>query len=92
MLGLCALHLLARVLSEFHKIQEWKAMLCCDNKRALKLSSYTRHRIRLSTKCTDVQWSLKAIKRTFTRKFMYEHVYGHMGRYLLWHQLSLPHQ
>jgi hypothetical protein len=41
-LGLCPLHLFAKVLSEFYKIQEWRATLCCNNKRALELSSYTR--------------------------------------------------
>jgi hypothetical protein len=41
MFGLCALHLFARALSDFHNIQEWRATLCCDNKRTLKLSLYT---------------------------------------------------
>jgi hypothetical protein len=31
-------------------------------------------------------------KNTLTGKFTYLHVYGHMDRYLLWHQLSLPQQ
>jgi hypothetical protein len=92
MFGLCTLHLFARALSEFHKIQEWRAMLYCDNKRALELSSYARRRIMPSKKCTDIQRSLKAMKCTFTGKFTYLHVYGHMDRYLLWHQLSLPQQ
>jgi hypothetical protein len=92
MLGLCALHLISRALSEFHKIKEWRAMLCCNNKRALKLSSYAHRRIKPSAKCTDIQWSLKATKCTFKGKFTYLHVYGHMDKFLLWHQLSLPHQ
>jgi len=41
MLGLCALHLFARALSEFYKIKVWEATLCCDNKRALEQSTYT---------------------------------------------------
>ncbi len=48
MLGLCALHLFARAPSEFHKIQEWRATLCCNNKRVLELSLYAHHRIRPS--------------------------------------------
>ncbi len=47
MIGLCALHLFARALSEFYQIQEWEATLCCDNKRALEQSAYTRRRILL---------------------------------------------
>jgi hypothetical protein len=41
MLGLCALHLLARALLEFYMIQGWKATLCCDNKSVLELSLYS---------------------------------------------------
>jgi len=48
--------------------------------------------IRPSAKCTDIQRSFKATKRTFTGKFTYMHVYGHMVKYLLWHQLSLIQQ
>jgi hypothetical protein len=32
------------------------------------------------------------MKCTFKGKFTYLHVYGHMDRYLLWHQLFLPQQ
>ncbi len=40
MLGLCALHLLARALSEYYKISNWAITICCDNKGALDCSSY----------------------------------------------------
>jgi hypothetical protein len=83
MLGLCTLHLFAKALSEFPKIQEWRAMLCCNNKRALELSLYAHRRIRPSVKCADIQQSFKAMKHTFRGKFTYLHVYGHMDRYLL---------
>jgi len=92
MLGLCCLHLLARGLSEFHQIKEWEATLCCDNKSALEQSAYTCRRIRPSAKCADIQRSLKATKHTFTGQVSYLHVYGHMNKYLLWHQLSLIQQ
>ncbi len=42
LLGLCSLHLLAQALSEFYKVSGWKATLCCDNLRALQLSSQER--------------------------------------------------
>ena len=92
MLSLCGIHLLAKALSEFYQIQEWDATLCCNNKRALKQSAYSRRRIRPSAKCTDIQRSFKAMKHTFKGKFTYLHVYGHMDKYLLWHQLSLIQQ
>ncbi len=92
MLGLCSLHLLARGLSEFYQIQEWEATLRCENKRALEQFAHTCRRIRPSAKCADIQRSLKATKHTFTGQFTYLHVYGHMDKYLLWHQLSLIQQ
>ncbi len=75
-----------------YEIKGWKATLCCDNKSALEQSAYTRRRIRPSAKCADIQRSLKATQHTFTGKFSYLHVYGHMDKYLLWHQLSLIQQ
>ena len=69
MLCMCALNLFARALSEIYKIQEWKATLGCDNKRALEQSSHTCRRIRPSAKCADIQRSFKATKHTCIGKF-----------------------
>ena len=92
MLGLCALHLLARALSEYYKISNWAITICCDNKGALDCSSYHRRRIRPSERCADVRRSFRSTKQGLTGKLMYEHVYGHMDDYLLWHQLSTTQQ
>jgi hypothetical protein len=73
-------------------VEQWSAMLCCDNKRALKLSSHHRRRIRPSAKCADIGQNLRTIKQTFTGNFKYFHVYGHMDKYLKWEQLSLVQQ
>ena len=45
LLGLCALHFLARVVAEFYKLDGWTATLCLNNKRALEKSSNDRSRI-----------------------------------------------
>ena len=45
LLGLWALHLFAQALAEFYKVVGWTAMLCCDNKRALEVSSHHTCRI-----------------------------------------------
>jgi hypothetical protein len=82
MLGLCALHLLAQAVVEFYKVVKWSAILCCDNKGALKLSSHHRHHIRPGAKCADIHQNLCTIKQSFTSTFKYIHVYGHMDRYL----------
>jgi hypothetical protein len=42
MLGLCCLHLLVRGVAEFFDIGQWAAILLCNNKRALELSSNYR--------------------------------------------------
>jgi hypothetical protein len=90
--GLCVLHLLARAISEHYTLGRWTATMCCDNKRALTLSSHHNGRIRPSAKCTDIRWSFKATKQTYQVGFKYIHVYGHMDQHLLWTQLSLTQQ
>jgi len=45
MLGLCALHLFARALSEYFKVNKWRATICCNNQRALECSSHHPQRI-----------------------------------------------
>jgi hypothetical protein len=61
LLGLCALHLLAQALAEFYQVVGWSATLCCDNKRALEVSSHHKCRIRPSAKCADIRRNLKAM-------------------------------
>ena len=85
LLGLCALHLFARVLSEFYKVSGWKATLGCNNLRALILSSKERRRIKPSAAFLDIHRSLRSTKNKFTGSFKYQHVVGHMDNYLLWH-------
>jgi hypothetical protein len=92
LLGLCLLHLFALALSEFNKISGWEATLCCDNIRALQLSSQDHRRINPSAACSNLHRSLCSTKNNFTGCFKYQHVAGHMDKYLLWHQLSLVQQ
>ncbi len=68
------------------------ASLCCNNKRALLLSSHHNGRIPLSAKCADNRRSFKATKQTYQGGFKYIHVYGHMDRHLSWSQLTLTQQ
>jgi hypothetical protein len=51
MLGLCCLHLLARVVAEFFGIGQSAAVLSCKNKRALELSPNHRRRTTKRKKC-----------------------------------------
>ena len=86
------LHLLAQAVAELYKVVKWSAILCCDNKRALELSSYYIHHIRTSAKCADIRQNLCAIKQSFTGTFKYIHVYGHIDQYLDCEQLTLIQQ
>jgi hypothetical protein len=92
MLHLCALHLLARAITEHYNLSRWSAMMCYNNKRALLLSSHHKGRIRPSTKSADVCRSFKATKQTYQGGFKYIHVYGHMDQHLPWLQLNLTQQ
>ena len=90
--GLCALHLLSQAASEYYKIVGWKSTICCDNIKALEISSQHRRRILPSASCSDIRRSFRAVKQAATGTFDYYHVSGHMDKYLLWHQLSLTQQ
>jgi hypothetical protein len=92
LLGLCALPLFAQALAEFYKVVGWTVKLCCDNKRALDVSSHHTRRIRLSAQCADIRRSLKAVKPQLSGTFRYVHVYGHMDGMLKWEQLTLTQQ
>ena len=92
LLGLCALHQFAQAITEFYKVTGWSALLCCDNKRALEVSSHHTRRIRPSAKCADIRRSLKAVKSLLRGNFRYVHVYGHMDRMLKWEQLTITQQ
>jgi hypothetical protein len=80
MQGLCALHLLAQAVAKFYKVEKWSAILCCNNKCALELSSHHRRCIRPSAKCTDIQCNLRAIKQTFTGNLKCIRIYGQMDQ------------
>jgi hypothetical protein len=92
MLDLCTLHHLTQAVVEYYKIKGWSAMLCCDNKRALELSSHHKRRIQPSAKCAGICRSLQTTKQTFKGTFRDVHIYGHMDRYLKWEQLMLTQQ
>jgi hypothetical protein len=92
MLDLCLLHLLVRAITEYHNAKTWSAVMSCNNKLALELSSHHKRRIRPNAKCADIRQSFRATKQTYTGYFLYAHIYGHMDKYLSQTQLSLMQQ
>ena len=92
LLGLCAMHFLARAVAEYHNPNGWSATLCCDNIWALEMLSHHQSHIRPSAKCEDTCRSLRMTKQLLCGAFQYVHVYGHMHRFLKWEQLTLIQQ
>jgi hypothetical protein len=58
MLGLCALHLLARAIAEYYGLGRWLAKVCCNNKQALLLSSHHKGQMWPSAK---MRWYQKEL-------------------------------
>jgi hypothetical protein len=92
MLGLCALHLLAHAIAEFHGVNEWAATMSFHNKQALYLLSHHNGRIQPSTKCAKIRRNFCATKQIYKGSFKYVHMYGYMNQQLPWTQLSLLQQ
>ena len=59
---------------------------------ALECLAHHLWRIKPSSKCADIRQSFQAKKQALSGSFAYEHVYGYMDNYLLWHQLTLLKQ
>jgi hypothetical protein len=85
--GLCCLHLLARGVAKFFDLGQWAAILSCNNKRALELSSNHCRRIKPSANSADIRRSFRATKQGYIGGFKYVHIYGHMDQFLPWNQL-----
>jgi hypothetical protein len=92
MLGLCALHLFACTIAEFHHVTKWTATMSCNNKCSLELSPHHQGRIHPSAKCADIRRSFRVTKQSYTRSFKYVHIDGLMDKYLSWGQLGLMPQ
>ncbi len=92
MLGLACLHLLARGIAEFFNIGQWAAVISCDSKKELELSSHHRRQIKPSAKCANIRRSSQATKQTYLSSFQYVHIYGHMDQYFPWDKLNLMQQ
>jgi hypothetical protein len=90
--GLCCLHLLARGVTKFFDLGQWAAILSCNNKRALELSSNHRRRIKPSANSANIRRSFRATKQGYIGGFKYVHIYGHMDQFLPWNQISLMQQ
>jgi hypothetical protein len=87
-----SLHLFARALTEYFKVNKWRATICCDNQKALECLAHHLQRIKPSSKCANIRQSFRDTKQGLSGIFKYEHVYGHMDNYLLWHQLTIKKQ
>jgi hypothetical protein len=79
MLGLCALHLLVHTITAYHNVSAWSAVISCDIKQALELSTHQKGKTQPSAKCTDIRQNFRATKQTYLGSFTYVHpIYGHI--------------
>ena len=92
LLGLCAIHLFLLALTTFYELPHCHTAIHCDNKGALRQSSWKRRRVKTGAACADLLRSLRSTKQALDVDIVYHHVNSHMDRYLLWHQLSLAQQ
>jgi hypothetical protein len=51
--AMCTAHP-SRAIAEYFHIMEWKAVLCCNNEKALEMSLYHLRRINPSAKCAHI--------------------------------------
>jgi hypothetical protein len=77
MFGLCCLHLLARGVANFFDLGQWAAILSCNNKRALELSSNHCRRIKPSANTANIRHSFRATKQGYIGGFKYVHIWTH---------------
>ena len=88
-LGLCAIHHLIAALCTFYNINEWHTTINCDNEGAINMSKGNLRRIHLGSSCADVLTNLWNTRNKLSVNIRYQHVNGHMDKYLLWRQLTL---
>ena len=69
LLGLLAIHTLARAIEIFYKVTIASGKICCDNQGALHKSKQDRRRIPTGASQADIKRSLRNVKNSMVTKF-----------------------
>ena len=91
-LGICAIHHLITALTSYYNIENCTSKIWCDNMGAVNISNKRRRRIRRGARCADILRNIRNTRNKTTAKIKYEHVDGHMDKYLLFTQMTLEIQ
>jgi hypothetical protein len=80
------------VICQHHKVQSGKVTLCCNNKKALWLSSICSTQVPLRTKHTDLIQAIRKIILELPIKVVFKDVTGHQDKHVLYEDLNRPSQ
>ena len=91
-LGICAIHHLITAMTSYYNIGDCACKIWCDNMGAVNISKKRQRRIRPGASCADILRNIRNTRNKTTAKIKYEHVDGHMDKYLLLTQMTLEQQ
>jgi hypothetical protein len=80
------------VICQHHKVQSGKVTLCCDNKKALWLSSICSTQVPLRTEHTDLIQAIFKIVLELPIEVVFKDVMGHQDKHVLYKDLNCPSQ
>lgn len=88
-LGLCAMHHLIAALTIFCTVEGWRTPIFCDCQGAFNMSARKLRRIRPSSSCADILRNIRSSRNKSETIIRYQHVKGHLDKYLGVDQLLL---
>ena len=80
---MCVTHHLIAALASFYKVDNCITKIWCDNMGAVNMLKKKRRRVRPGASCVDILRDIRNTRNTTTAIIKYNHVDGHMDKYLL---------
>ena len=82
-LGVCAIHHLVAALTSFYKVESCTTKIWRDNMGAVNISRKRKRRIHPGASCAGALRNIKNTRNRMKATVKYDHVVGHMDKYLL---------
>jgi hypothetical protein len=73
----------------FYNIKTWHTTVNYNNQGSINMSERNLRRNRPGSSCADILQKIINTRNNVITKVKYQHVNGHMDKYLVWHQLSM---
>ena len=89
---MCAIHHLIAAFVSFYKTENFTTKIWCDNMGAVSISKKRKRRVRPGAICDDILSNIRNTRNKTTANIKYDHVDGHMDKYLLFSQMMLEQQ